>query len=41
MLEHGLKGRHGQRLMTLPRVRAEQPDSDLLQERYERFRCAG
>lgn len=41
MLEHGLKGRHGQRLMAVPRVRAEQPDSDLLEERYERFRSAG
>ncbi|GAA1256305.1 HNH endonuclease [Pseudonocardia aurantiaca] len=41
MLEHGLKGRHGQRLMALPKVRAERPDADLLEERYARFRSAG
>jgi putative restriction endonuclease len=41
MLEHGLKGRHGQRLMALPKVRAERPDVDLLEERYARFRAAG
>lgn len=41
MLEHGLKGRHGQRLMALPRARAEQPDAVLLEERYEMFRSAG
>jgi putative restriction endonuclease len=41
MLEHGLKGRHGQRLMAVPRVRAEQPGPDLLEERYERFRSTG
>ena len=41
MLEHGLKGRHGQRLMALPAVRAEQPDADLLERRYVAFQNAG
>lgn len=41
MLEHGLKGRHGQRLMAVPRVRAERPDVDLLERRYATFRSAG
>jgi putative restriction endonuclease len=41
MLEHGLKGRHGQRLMALPRVRAERPDPALLGLRYAAFRTAG
>jgi putative restriction endonuclease len=41
MLEHGLKGRHGQTLMAVPRVRAERPDRDLLDERYAAFRAAG
>ncbi|WP_433274661.1 HNH endonuclease [Pseudonocardia xinjiangensis] len=41
MLEHGLKGRHGQRLMALPKVRAERPNVDLLEERYARFRAGG
>jgi putative restriction endonuclease len=41
MLEHGLKERHNQRLMVLPRVRAEQPDRSLLEIGYERFRQAG
>lgn len=41
MLEHGLKGRHGQRLMALPRVAAERPDRDRLEERYAQFRAAG
>ena len=40
MLEHGLKGRHGQHLMALPRVRAERPDPLLLEEQYEKFRSA-
>jgi hypothetical protein len=30
MLEHGLKGRHGQPLMALPAVRGERPDRELL-----------
>jgi putative restriction endonuclease len=41
MLEHGLKGRHGQPLMALPTVRAERPDRELLDRRYTRFRTAG
>ena len=41
MLEHGLKGRHGQQLMAVPRVRAERPDRDLLERRYAGFRSAG
>jgi HNH endonuclease len=41
MLEHGLKGRHGQALMAVPRIRAERPDRDLLEERYAAFRAAG
>jgi putative restriction endonuclease len=41
MLEHGLKGRHGQPLMAVPKVRAERPDRDLLAERYDAFRAAG
>jgi putative restriction endonuclease len=41
MLEHGLKGRHGERLMAVPRARAERPDRDLLEERYDAFRAAG
>lgn len=41
MLEHGLKARHGQRLMAVPRVRAQRPDTDLLEQRYAAFRKAG
>jgi putative restriction endonuclease len=41
MLEHGLKGRHGQQLMAVPRIRAERPDRKLLEQRYDRFRSAG
>ncbi|MHA6627839.1 HNH endonuclease [Pseudonocardia sichuanensis] len=41
MLEHGLKGRHGQPLMALPRARAERPDRELLDQRYASFRAAG
>ncbi len=41
MLEHGLKGRHGQSLMALPAVRAERPDRELLDHRYACFRAAG
>lgn len=40
MLEHGLQGRHGQRLLSIPRARSERPDSLLLQQRYEAFRAA-
>jgi len=41
MLQHGLKERHGQPLMALPRIRKEQPDPLLLEVSYERFRAAG
>lgn len=41
MLEHGLKERHNQRLMVLPRARSEQPDRSLLEIEYERFLQAG
>ncbi len=41
MLEHGLKGRHGRPLMTVPAVRAERPLADLLEQRYAAFRAAG
>jgi putative restriction endonuclease len=33
MSEHGLKGRHGQRLLALPAARAERPDRELLDRR--------
>jgi putative restriction endonuclease len=41
MLQHGLKGRHGQRLMSLPRSRAERPDPVLLDRNYTAFKSAG
>ncbi len=41
MLEHGLKGRHGQPLMSLPAARAERPDPALLGRRYAVFRDTG
>jgi putative restriction endonuclease len=41
MLEHGLKGRHGQPLMAVPRARAERPDRELLEQHYASFRAAG
>lgn len=37
MLQHGLKERHNQLLMVLPRVRAERPGSEFLGPRYETF----
>ncbi|QCQ90475.1 HNH endonuclease [Rhodococcus sp. SGAir0479] len=40
MLEHGLKERHGQPLMVLPKARAERPDRQLLELSYKRFRAA-
>ncbi|MEU7000940.1 HNH endonuclease [Nonomuraea sp. NPDC046570] len=39
MLKHGLQAMHDLSL-TLPRRRADRPDHDLLEERYERFRSA-
>ncbi|MGW6694915.1 HNH endonuclease [Rhodococcus sp. NPDC054953] len=41
MLEHGLKERHGQKLMVVPATRSERPDRDLLAVSYARFRGAG
>ncbi|WP_253182777.1 HNH endonuclease [Arthrobacter sp. SW1] len=40
MLKHGIQGRHGERLMELPRNRREHPRKDLLEQAYERFRTA-
>lgn len=40
MLQHGLKERHGERLMVVPSTRAERPDADLLDVAYERFTAA-
>jgi len=37
MLEFGLKGRHNQRLMVLPRARREHPGAELLEIEYQRF----
>ncbi len=39
MLLHGLRGRHGQPLMSVPRSRIELPDPQLLRQSYERFRA--
>ncbi len=41
MLQHGLKERHNQPLMVLPRSRSERPDQALLEVEYDRFRQAG
>jgi Predicted restriction endonuclease len=41
MLEHGLKERHDQALMVVPRARAERPDPDLLELSYQGFLAAG
>ncbi|NLE80830.1 MAG: HNH endonuclease [Rhodococcus sp.] len=41
MLEHGLKERHGQKLMVVPAVRGERPNRDLLAISYDRFLSAG
>ncbi|WP_435198112.1 HNH endonuclease [Janibacter sp. GS2] len=40
MLQHGLKERHGERLMVLPAVKKERPDVGLLELAYEKFRSA-
>lgn len=37
MLEHGLKERHDQPLMILPRACQERPDPELLEIEYQRF----
>jgi len=39
MLEHGLKRRHGERLMVLP-PRREMPDPELLEIQFDQFRTA-
>jgi putative restriction endonuclease len=39
-LQHALQGLHHESIF-VPRRRAEQPNQDLLEERYERFRAAG
>lgn len=39
MLKYGLVERHGQHLMSVPRVLAERPDTILLERTYERFRA--
>ena len=41
MLKYGLQERHGQRLMVVPKVRAERPDSALLERAWSAFRAAG
>jgi putative restriction endonuclease len=40
MLQHGLKERHNQPLMVLPKMRAELPGAEFLTPRYESFRSA-
>lgn len=40
MLRHGLQEHHGRPLMQLPRRRADRPDQERLEERYEQFRAA-
>lgn len=40
MLRHGLQEHHSRPLMQLPRLRAERPDPDRLEERYAQFRAA-
>ncbi|MDV6269838.1 HNH endonuclease [Rhodococcus globerulus] len=41
MLEHGLKERHGQKLMVIPALRSERPDPELLALSYKKFQSAG
>ncbi|MGP5023176.1 HNH endonuclease [Glutamicibacter arilaitensis] len=40
MLEHGLKQRHKQKLMMLPRTAKERPDRELLKVTYDKFLLA-
>lgn len=40
LLEHGLKGLHGQPLRVVPSRRAERPDPELLEIHYTRFRAS-
>jgi putative restriction endonuclease len=37
MLRHGLVERHGQSLMSVPRIKSERPDPELLELTYQRF----
>ncbi len=37
MLRHGIQEFHGEKLMVLPRRRAERPDPELLEERFQAF----
>jgi len=39
-LQHAIKGVDGQRLQQLPASRNEQPDRDLLAERFDAFEAA-
>lgn len=41
MLQYGLKERHGQPLMAVPRSRSERPDPELLDRSYASFLAAG
>lgn len=41
MLRHGIQEFHGRELMVLPQRRSEQPDRELLAERFETFLRAG
>lgn len=41
MLRHGLQAFHDRRLRELPRRRADRPDGERLEERYEEFLRAG
>lgn len=40
MLRYGLQEHHGKKLLQIPRRRADRPDRERLNERYERFRAA-
>lgn len=40
MLRHGLQELHGQKLMTVPKVRQDRPQADLLKFKYDAFRSA-
>lgn len=40
LLEHGLKGLHGQALRVVPTNKHERPDPDLLEIHYSKFRAS-
>jgi putative restriction endonuclease len=40
MLQHGLKERHRQHLMVVPRAKVDRPDPAMLEIEYESFRSA-